>query len=83
MSTIVRTSKQLGAALRRIRRSQGLTQRNLGDKMHVRQATISKLESGESATQLRTVLDALAALNLELVIRPRTSPPVDEIEDLF
>jgi HTH-type transcriptional regulator / antitoxin HipB len=83
MSMIVRTSKQLGAALRRIRRSQSITQQALGDRMHARQATVSKLEAGEPATQLRILLDAMAALNLELVIRPRTSAPADEVEDLF
>jgi HTH-type transcriptional regulator/antitoxin HipB len=83
MATIIRTSKQLGAALRRIRRVQGITQKTLGDRMHARQATVSKLEAGEPATQLRTLLDALAALDLELVIQPRTSAPVHEIEDLF
>jgi HTH-type transcriptional regulator/antitoxin HipB len=83
MTSIVRTSKQLGAALRRIRKAQGLTQKSLGDRMHARQATISKLEAGEPATQLRTFLEAMAALNLELVIRPRTPAPAHEIEDLF
>lgn len=83
MAMIIRTSKQLGAALRRSRKGQGLTQRALGDKMHARQATISKLEAGEPATELRTFLDALAALNLELVLRPRTAAPEHEIENLF
>lgn len=83
MDTIARTSKQLGAALRRIRRTRGVTQQALGEKMHVRQATVSKLEAGEPATQLRILLDAIAALDLELVIRPRTSAPPQEIEDIF
>jgi HTH-type transcriptional regulator/antitoxin HipB len=60
-----------------------MTQLGLGDKMHVRQATVSKLEAGEPATQLRTLLDAMAALNLELVVRPRTSASAHEVEDLF
>jgi len=51
--------------------------------MHVRQATVSKLEAGEPATQLRILMDALVALELELVIRPRTTGKSDEIEDLF
>jgi HTH-type transcriptional regulator/antitoxin HipB len=41
------------------------------------------MEAGEPATQLRTVMDALAALDLELVIRPRSKSPVHEIEELF
>jgi len=51
--------------------------------MHARQATVSKLEAGEPATQLRTFMDALTALELELVIRPRTTVSTEEIEGLF
>lgn len=83
MDTIARTSKQLGDALRRIRRSRGITQRALGEKMHARQATVSKLEAGEPATQLRILLDAMAALDLELVVRPRTNTPPLKLEDMF
>jgi HTH-type transcriptional regulator/antitoxin HipB len=51
--------------------------------MHVRQGTVSKLEAGEPGTQLRILMDALAALDLELVVRPRSSSAPDEIETLF
>lgn len=83
MDTITRTPQQLGAAIRRYRRQKNLTQGALGNKMHARQATVSKLEAGEPATQLRTLTDALAALDLELVIRLRTKGSVKAIEDLF
>ena len=83
MTTIVRTPKQAGAAIRRIRRQQSLTQTDLGDKMHARQATVSKLESGEPATQLRILMDALTALDLELVVRARSSGGTHDIEELF
>jgi HTH-type transcriptional regulator/antitoxin HipB len=83
MSTIARTTKQLAAALRRYRRQKGLTQHSLGSLMHVRQATVSKLESGEPGTQLGVLIDALTALDLELVVRPRTKASADEIEELF
>lgn len=83
MDTIARTTKQVGQAVRRYRRKRGLTQGDLGDKMNVRQATISKLEAGEPATQLRIFMDALAALDLELVIRPRSKASIAEIEDIF
>jgi HTH-type transcriptional regulator/antitoxin HipB len=83
MDTIARTPKQLGAGVRRYRRQKGLTQGSLGDLMHARQATVSKLESGEPATQLRILMDALAALDLELVIRSRTKVTAQDIEDLF
>jgi HTH-type transcriptional regulator/antitoxin HipB len=83
MDTIARTTKQLGAAIRRARRQKGLTQRGLGDLMHARQATVSKVESGEAGTQLGVLIDALAALDLELVVRMRSKASADQIEDLF
>lgn len=83
MDTIARSPSQLGASIRRYRRQHGLTQGTLGEKMHARQATVSKLEAGEPATQLRTLMDALTALGLELVIRPRTKVSTQEIENLF
>ncbi|WP_439360519.1 helix-turn-helix domain-containing protein [Bradyrhizobium sp. DASA03007] len=83
MDTIVRTPQQVGAGIRRYRRQKKLTQAGLGEKMHARQATVSKLEAGVPATQLRTLMDALAALDLELVIRPRSKLTAEAIEDLF
>jgi len=83
MAQRARTAKQLGAIIRRERRRQGLTQTQLGAKIGLRQATISKLEAGEPATQLRTFLDALTALNLEMHVAPRGKTTSDEIESLF
>ena len=50
MDTIVRTTRQLGSSLRRIRRQKKLAQDGLAELMHVRQATVSKLEAGAPAT---------------------------------
>jgi len=83
MDTILRTTKNIGDAIRRIRRQRNLTQEALGQKVHARQATISKLEAGEPATQLRILMDTLAALDLELVIQTRSKALPDEIEDSF
>lgn len=83
MHPVARTAKQVGAAIRRYRRQRQLTQNALSDRTQTRQATISKLEAGAPATQIQTLTDVLAALDLELVIRPRTKASVDEIETLF
>lgn len=83
MEQIARTAKQIGAAIRRHRRKSGISQTALGAKTSLRQATISTLEAGEPGTQLRTLVDVLAALGLELVIRPRTKTAAKDIEDLF
>ncbi|MCO4317845.1 helix-turn-helix domain-containing protein [Phyllobacterium sp. 21LDTY02-6] len=80
---IARTEKQLGAIIRRVRKQSGLTQGGLGDLIHLRQGTISRLEAGEPAVQLRTLMETLSALKLELVIRPRTQAGAADIEDLF
>ncbi|QKC85521.1 helix-turn-helix transcriptional regulator [Mesorhizobium sp. NZP2077] len=80
---IARNEKQLGAILRRARRQAGLTQGAIGNRIHLRQGTMSRLEAGEPAVQLRTLMAALAALDLELVVRPRSKGSAADIEDLF
>lgn len=80
---IARNEKQLGAILRRARKQSGLTQSSLGKHIHLRQGTVSRLEVGEPAVQLRTLTAALYALDLELVIRPRSKGSAADIEDLF
>ncbi|MGH6933536.1 MAG: helix-turn-helix domain-containing protein [Dongiaceae bacterium] len=82
MEQIGRTTKQIGAAIRRRRRALNLRQGDLGAKTNLRQATISALENGEPGTRLRTLIEVMAALGLELVIRER-SKASEDIEDLF
>ena len=80
---IARNEKQLGAVLRRVRKHTGLSQEALGERIHLRQATLSRLEAGVAAVQLRTVMAVLSALDLELVVRPRSRGSAAAIEDLF
>lgn len=82
MTSIARTPAQLGAIIRRHRKLSNLTQTGVAAKTHLRQATISALENGEHGVQLKTITDILAALNLELVVQPRSANSRD-IEDLF
>ena len=78
-----RTAKQLGAIIRRARRNAGLTQTELGKRIGLRQATISKLEKGEPATQINTLLDLLTALELEITIDKRGKGAFRNLEDVF
>lgn len=71
MDHVARNEAQLAAAIRNYRKSAKRTQADLASAMNKRQATISALESGEGAT-LDTLFAVLAALELELVVRPRT-----------
>ncbi len=73
MESIARLPNHFGAAIRRRRQSLGLTQKQLGDLICTRQATISNLERGEPGTQLATILKVLSALEMEMVIRPITT----------
>jgi len=83
MDSIVRTARQLGQALQRRRRERRLTQVALGRKAKLRQATVSAVEAGEARTQLRTLMSLLAALDLELAVRPRSKGGGDDLEALF
>ena len=83
LDQIARTTTTLGAIVRRARRQANLTQAALGEKMHARQATVSRLEAGEPGTQLATLMDSLAALDLELVVRPRSRGSASDFENLF
>ena len=80
---IARNEKQLGAILRRTRKQAGLTQGSLGDHIYLRQGTVSRLEAGEPAVRLRTLMAALSALELELVVRPRSKVSAADTEGLF
>jgi HTH-type transcriptional regulator/antitoxin HipB len=83
MNQSARTAKQIGAIVRRARRKAGLTQTELGKKIGLRQATISRLEKGEDEAKLSTLLDALTALGLEIIIDRRGKPSRQSLEDIF
>lgn len=83
MEQIARSPKQVGDAVRRRRRSLGLNQAQVGERTTLRQATVSAVEAGAPGTQIGTLFDLLAALDLEFVIRPRTKATPADIQDIF
>ena len=83
MDQIARTPKQIGDAIRRSRRSNGTSQSETGTKAGLRQETLSKIENGNPAARIDSICDVLAALDLELVIRPRSKRKLADIEDIF
>jgi HTH-type transcriptional regulator/antitoxin HipB len=84
MEQITRTPKQLGTLLRRRRRRElGLTQEALASRIHLRQATVSALENSSADSRLATLFGTLSALDLELLVRPRSKGSAREIEELF
>jgi len=79
---LARTQKQLGAVIQRQRREKRLTQKELGERAGLRQETISNIERGENA-RLESLLAVLAALDLELTVRPRSRAEPSDIADVF
>jgi len=82
MDTPSRTLNQLGTELRRFRKKRDLTQLQLSTQINKRQATVSSLEASGSGT-LDTLYAILSALDLELVIRPRSKNESRKLGDIF
>jgi len=71
---VIRAPAQLGMLLRAARRQQGLSQQELALKAGgTSQARLSQLELQPGRLTLERLLLILAALDLELVVRPRPS----------
>jgi HTH-type transcriptional regulator/antitoxin HipB len=70
----IKTPPQLGAVLQGYRRKRGLTQKDVGAKVGMTQKAVSKIELAPGRTGLRLIFKLLAALDLELVVRPRGTP---------
>jgi HTH-type transcriptional regulator / antitoxin HipB len=83
MTDLARNPKQIGNLVRRVRKKQGLSQKQLGGKSGLRQETISLIETGNPAAKLETILAVLAALDLEFRIVPRSKGDAAAIEDIF
>ena len=60
----------------------GLSQEQLAAKVGMRQGTVSDIEN-TGAARLDTLLRALGALDLDLVVRPRTKGSANDIEAIF
>jgi transcriptional regulator with XRE-family HTH domain len=64
---------RLAAALIRLRLAKGLTQEELAKRLHTKQESIARLESGRSLPSLNTVKKVAKVLDadLEINLRPR------------
>lgn len=83
MSSIIRTPEQLGQTCMREREAKQLTQNNLAEITHLRQATISSIEQGHPGIKVQTLFKLLAALDLEIIVQPRSKGQAQDIADIF
>jgi HTH-type transcriptional regulator/antitoxin HipB len=67
----VRSARALGRSIRTARKEAGLTQAELAARSLVNRQTIIGLKSGHETRAIESLFDTLAALNLELTVRPR------------
>lgn len=68
---IARSAPALGRALRAARQARGMTQSELAERSRTNRFSIAQLEAGETTKVMEKLFEALAALELELVVRPR------------
>jgi len=68
---IIRTTEQLGEAIRARRRELGLTQEALAGVSGVHRVFVSQVEHGKPTVHLELVLRLLQALALDVSLRPR------------
>lgn len=66
MAQIIRSTEDLGAALRQARRKAGLTQMQVADALGFSHQWISEIESGKPNARIGAILEVAAALNLTL-----------------
>lgn len=80
---MIRSAKEFGNEIRRIRKKQDLSQKQLADKAGIWQETISKIENGAGGTKLETLFVLCAALGLEMELNPRSKGSEVDLEDIF
>ncbi len=70
MEQIIYSPQALGKAIARQRNAKNLSQKEAGSAFKLEQSTVSSIEGGAPGTRLETLFRMLAALDLEMVIRP-------------
>ncbi len=66
---VVQSMHQLGALIRQVRKDQNLTQEDISGLAGLGNRFIIDLERGKETVQAQKVLDVLALLGLEVVVR--------------
>lgn len=85
--TVIQTAGQLSAHLKSLRKTLGMTQAQLGERIGVKQVRIADIERNPGAVSVEQLLEVLHALNARLLLArnapyaPGTSnPPVKASE---
>jgi HTH-type transcriptional regulator/antitoxin HipB len=68
---LLQTPAQLSLHLRALRKSRGLTQAQLASRLGLKQARYASIESHPETVSTAQILDVLAALGVDILLRPR------------
>ncbi len=68
---ILHSTQELAEYIRDRRKRQKLSQAEVGDRVGIKQATISSFENNPEGTKLETLFKLISALDLELQIIPK------------
>ena len=74
MSQTIRTSGQLGPALRALREARGWSQAAMGERLGLSQERISAIERRPERITVQQLINVLMALDAEFVVHPRPAP---------
>ena len=80
MDKVIRSSRDLGAVIRLVRKQKNLRQLDVARRAAVRQASIADIENAATTPNLNTITKVLSALDLDLVIIPRRTTKFDPME---
>ena len=67
-------AQQLGGLLTSLRKARRITQQQLGERLGLSQRMVAKLESYPEKASFERVLQALSALEVDLVLKERETP---------
>lgn len=66
----IRSYEDAGLVIRRIRKDQGITQKELAERTGIKQPSISRFESGRMDARVHTFVQLLKGLGHEIDVQP-------------
>jgi HTH-type transcriptional regulator/antitoxin HipB len=81
MNQILSLSRQLGPLLQSARKSAGLSQTALAQRLGISQSRVSAMELDPGSISVEQLLALLAALHYEVLVQPKQGATVDSGSD--
>lgn len=79
----VAVAQQLSGLLRSFRKERKMTQQQLGERLGMTQRMVAKFESCPERAKFERVLQALSALEIDLILKERETPAPTSNRDDF